>query len=161
MKYIKQFIYRILSYLLPRSAAAGLTRWLSRDFAEEVEGSATDLFVEALLAGMDVALWLCRDYRRNIIGFKARYVIESDRGGVAATADFDGKYMHVYRQALSSPTVRIRFKDAAALRSFLLSEDQDILESVLADQVEVEGNLNYVYKLGYMAKNLQLRMKLS
>jgi len=46
-------------------------------------------------------------------------------------------------------------------RSFLLSEDQDILESVLADQVEVEGNLNYVYKLGYMAKNLQLRMKLS
>jgi len=161
MKAIKQFIYRMLAYILPRSAAAMVARWLSRDFVQEVEGAATDLFVEALLGGMEAALWLCRDYRRNILGFKARYVIESDRGEVAATADFDGKHMHVHRSALSSPTVRIRFKNAAALRSFLLSEDQDILDSVLADQVEVEGNLNYVYKLGYMAKNLQLRMKLA
>jgi hypothetical protein len=54
--------------------------------------------------------------------------------------------------------VRVRFTDGAALRRFLFAEDQDILDSLLANEVELTGNLNYIYKFGFMARDLQRRL---
>jgi hypothetical protein len=44
------------------------------------------------------------------------------------------------------------------LRAFLLSKNQDILDSVLANTVEVDGNLNYIYKFGFMVRDLIRRL---
>ena len=55
-------------------------------------------------------------------------------------------------------TVTVTFKDSAAMRRFLFSKDQDILASLLANEVEVDGNLNYIYKLGFMARDLTRRL---
>jgi hypothetical protein len=44
------------------------------------------------------------------------------------------------------------------LRDFIFSRDQDILNSILANQVEVDGNLNYIYKFGFMARDLAKRV---
>ena len=62
---------------------------------------------------------------------------------------------------MPAPTVTITFKDSAAVRRFLLSKDQDILSSIMANEVEVDGNLNYVYKLGFMARDLTRRLGFS
>ena len=40
----------------------------------------------------------------------------------------------------------------------MFSRDQDILNSLLANDVEVDGNLNYVYKFGFMARDLGHRL---
>ena len=39
-----------------------------------------------------------------------------------------------------------------------MSPRQDILGSMLRHDVGTEGNLNYLYKFGFMAKQLQLMM---
>jgi hypothetical protein len=35
------------------------------------------------------------------------------------------------------------------------------MDSLLANEVEVEGNLNYIYKFGFMAKELLQRLGMS
>jgi hypothetical protein len=81
-------------------------------------------------------------------------------GKLAATARFDNGDMHVDTKAASDWTVRVKFTDAAALRRFLFATGQDILGSILDNDVELDGNVNYVYKLGFMARDLEHRLGL-
>lgn len=162
MSRLKKWILKVLSYLFSRRVSTWLARIFSRKWVDALQGKATDLFAEGLFRGLEVAAYLCRDFRNeNLRNFRARYVVVSDDGKVSVTADFDDGNVDVSTEALEDWTVRIRFKDAAAFRSFLLSDDQDVLNSILEDAVEVDGNLNYVYKLGYMAKDLELRLGLA
>ena len=84
----------------------------------------------------------------------------AEGGGVGATARFDGGRIHVDEEPAQDWTVRVRFANANALRSFLFSKDQDILNSVLRNEVEVDGNINYIYKFGFMARQLERRLGL-
>ncbi len=162
MKTIKHLVLKILSFLFSRKMANVAARFFCRKWVDGLRGKATDMFLEGLLFSMETASVLCRDFRkRNLTQFSARYVFESADGQVAASALFTPGKMEFSRDAVADPTVRVRFKDAQALRSFLFSDDQDVLNSVLEDAVEVIGNLNYVYKFGYMAKNLTLRLGIS
>jgi hypothetical protein len=54
--------------------------------------------------------------------------------------------------------VAVTFKDPAALRRFLFSRDQDVLARILANEIAVDGNLNYVYKFGFMVRDLVHRL---
>ena len=162
MKTLKRWFLRVLSFLFSRRVSNFFTRLLCRKWVRQIQGKATDLFLEGLLFSLETASHLCRDFRRrNLKNFSATYVFETADGQVAASALFDDGKMEVRRDAVADPTVRVRFKSAEALRSFLFSDDQDVLNSVLEDAVEVEGNLNYVYKFGYMAKNVTLRLGLA
>jgi hypothetical protein len=149
------------------AAALGPERWLLGVFQrkvqalkDELEGKLTDKFVELLLYGMELAFILFAGYRRNLRGFRAAYVLRTADQRVAASALFGGGGMTVRREAVAAPNATITFKDSASLLRFLFSRDQDILASVLANDVEVDGNLNYVYKLGYMARDLERRLGL-
>ena len=42
--------------------------------------------------------------------------------------------------------------------NFLLSANRDILRGLLNNEVLVTGNLNYMYKFGFMANHLQLEL---
>ncbi len=53
------------------------------------------------------------------------------------------------------------FRNPVALRDFLFSKNQDVLQSLLKNEVTVEGNLNYLYKFGFMAKDLMRRLGLA
>lgn len=124
----------------------------------QLEGEVTDDFLELLLHGMKLAFTLSGDYRQNLRGFRGAYVFRTADGTVAVSARFaDGK-MYVHTDALPEWDVKVTFETPQALWSFLLSKDQDILNSILRDEVTVEGNLNYVYKLGYMARELVQRL---
>lgn len=131
-----------------------------RKLRNELAGAATDKFLEALLAGMDVSFSLSPGYRKSIEGFTGSYVFETAEGLVAAACTFKDGEMEVHTQPVPEYNVRIVFKNPKALRDFLLSEDQEILSSVLRNEVEIEGNINYIYKFGFMAKDLKHRLHL-
>jgi ubiquinone biosynthesis protein UbiJ len=135
-----------------------LRSMLPGPLVRELEGEVTDHFLELLLQGMKLAFMLSGDYRENLRGFRGVYAFQTADGTVSVSARFaDGK-MHVDGEAAPDWDVKVTFENPQALWSFLLSKDQDILNSILRDEVEVEGNLNYVYKLGYMARELVQRL---
>lgn len=162
LRTLRRRVLRALSNLFSDRTADRLARLFSRRFAEQVRTRATDDFLEVLLRSMDIAFALNRSFRKaNLERFRARYVFATSDGKVGATACFEHGDMKVSDRAERDFTVRIRFKDAAALRRFLFAEDQDVLDSLLANEVELDGNLNYVYKFGFMARDLERRLGLA
>jgi hypothetical protein len=148
-----------LSIVFSDSLAKRTAKLLSRRFLEQVRTSATDEFLELLLRSMDLAFLLSRSYRMSHLrDFSAKYVFTTADSSVGATARFNRGAMHVDDAPAEDWTVRVRFTDGAALRRFLFAEDQDILDSLLANEVELTGNINYVYKFGFMARDLQRRL---
>ena len=124
-------LLRPIPYLFSDSTGKFLIKRWSKDLTEQIYGKVTDKFLELLLKGMDLAFYLSKGYRKNR----------------------DGD-MSVHEGAQDDWDARITFKNAAALRSFIFSKDQDILNSLLKNEVEVDGNLNYIYKFGFMARDL-------
>jgi hypothetical protein len=155
---LKRAFWAVVAVFGPQSWLAGVFRRKTRLLKDELEGEFTDRFVELLLYAMDMAFMLLASYQRNLRGFRAQYVFRTADGRVEASALFGGGKMSVRQRAVSSPNVTVTFKDPAALRRFLFSKDQDILSSILASDVEVDGNVNYVYKFGFMARELILRL---
>ena len=135
-----------------------ITKLSLRKLRKELVGKVTDTFLESLLNGMDLAFSLSKGYRRNIRDFEGRYLFRTADDIVAAAAIFKHGDMEVYREAIDDWDVRVTFKDADALNAFIFSRDQDILDSLLANDVEVDGNLNYIYKFGFMARDLGHRL---
>ena len=135
-------------------------------FQAQVEGSVTDAFLEILLRSMDTAFNLdsryriLRGYQRNIEGFRANYVFNTKDGRVAASASFRDGDMIVFNQGLGQWDVKVTFEDSKALRDFLFSENRDIVDSLLGNKVSLDGNLNYIYKFGFMARDLAHRVGL-
>ena len=66
--------------------------------------------------------------------------------------------MKVYVKQKNGWNVKVTFKDAPSLKQFLFSRNQDILDSLLTNTVEVDGNLNYLYKFGFMSRDLMRRL---
>jgi hypothetical protein len=155
---IKRTLLRLIPVLFSDWAGLWITRLWSRRLREEIGGIVTDKFLELLLRGLDLAFCLSKSYRRNLRDFAGRYLFQTADGLVAAAATFGKGEMHVHEEAIEDWDVRITFQDAAALRGYLFSRDQDILDSILANEVEVDGNLNYVYKFGFMARDLARRL---
>jgi hypothetical protein len=156
---LRRIYWRVLAWFKSEASLLDLVRHKAQALKNELEGKLTDKFVEVLFLSMQVAFILIGDYRRrNLRGFRGRYVLRTADNKVAASALFRWRRMKVKTFAVSEPTVTITFKDPAALRRFLFSKEQDILDSLLANEVEVDGNLNYVYKLGFMARDLTRRL---
>jgi hypothetical protein len=155
---LKRTFLNPLSYILPDSGGNFITRLFSKKLQEELLGKITDKFLEILLYGMDFAFCISKDFRKNIENFKGRYLFTTTDNLVAASAIFKDGNMTVYREGIADWDIKITFKNAFALRAFLFSQNQDILNSLLANEVEVDGNLNYIYKFGFMARDLGRRL---
>jgi hypothetical protein len=130
----------------------------SRRLADQLHGEVTNDFLELLLRGMAAAFLFSEDYRENIQGFTGTYVFRTADGRVDRSAVFRDGQMEIENAAPPACDVCISFKDAKALQRFLLAENQDILDSILANDVEVEGNLNYIYRFGFLVRDLQQRL---
>jgi len=124
-------------------------------FSECVRSEAAEGFIEVLLVAMQVAFLLSRSYRENIQNFEGRYQFASQDGQIAVAAIFKNGRMTVVERVIPRPDVTVVFRDSKTLFQFLLSPRQDILGAMLRHDLETDGNLNYIYKLGYMAKQLQ------
>ena len=131
------------------------TLW--EEFNEAIERGTGNLIL-ILLKLMGVVFWLAPEYRKNIDEFGGRYQFLSKDEEIKVSAVFcDGK-LTVKEDIIQNPHVTIIFRDAKSLLNFLFSPKPDILESLLNHNLQTKGNLNYVYKLGYMANHLRLMM---
>ncbi len=133
---------------------------LDLQWIKKIPGSElyADALLEILLHGMDIAFWMSRGYRRNIRNFAGRYLFRTQKDDVAASVLFDNGDMRVKKDAIQDWDVRVTFTAQAALMEFLFSENQDILNTLLKNKVTVEGNLNYIYRFGYLAKDLRKKI---
>lgn len=155
---LKSIALRPIPHIFSDRAGTTLAKWFSRSLAKQITAQVTDDFLELLLRGMDLSFCLSKGYRKNIEGFKGTYLFRTQHDEVVTTATFDGGNMRVHEKDVGHPDVQVTFKDPEALRSFLLSTDRDIINSVLENKVEVKGNLNYIYKLGFMVTDLAKRL---
>ncbi len=128
-----------------------------KKFLNSLESEFADDFLETLLDVMAVALRFPH-ISENIKGFDARYVFRAEDGSLAATAIFEGGRMRSEHEAIlePKPNIAITFKNSKALMGLLLAGHPDVLQSMLRQEVRLEGNLNYLYKFAYMAQHVKL-----
>lgn len=155
-------ILKTLLWPVPRlfsdDTAIAVVRRLLSGLPKELAGEVTDKFIELLLDGMDLAFRLSPDFRENLRDYRGRYLFRTADGAVAVSAAFQNGDMKVHKEAITDWNVMVTFKNAPALWSFLFSKNQDILDSLLKNEVEVDGNLNCIYKFGFMARELTSRL---
>jgi len=115
-------------------------------------------FIHTLLMPMQKILADHMEYHRNIADFTGRYQFCSKDGAVNIAVIFQNGVMKLKKKKIDDPDITITFRDVETLLKFILSPRQDILGAMLRHDIVTEGNLNYLYKLGYMGKQLQNMM---
>ena len=63
--------------------------------------------------------------------------------------------MRVRGHVIKNADVTVTFKDGEALTRFVFERDPDLIEAVLDQEIRTEGNLNYLFKFVYMARQLR------
>ena len=131
---------------------------LWENFRDAFSSKVAENFLETLLNLMKIVFVVNPDYRRNIENFKGRYQFLSKDERLKVGVVFGGGRMKVVDEKIERPDITIAFRDGKTLLDFIFSPRQDILGAMLRHDVETAGNLNYLYKFGFMAKQLQLMM---
>ncbi len=131
---------------------------LWKDFRNCFDSEAAEEFLQSLLTLMQIMFVVNHNYRRNIDKFSGRYQFRSEDGAVTVGVAFKNRRMKVVEGMIDNPHITVTFRDGRTLLNFIISPRQDILGSMLKHDVRTEGNLNYLYKFGFMAKQLQLMM---
>ena len=127
-------------------------------FLNALEDEAAETFLEMLLLFMKLKFMFDPSYRRNIENFKGRYQFRSRDGGITVLVEFDNEKMDIKETLSEDVDVTVIFKDGRSLMNFLLSQNRDVLRGLLNNEINVNGNLNYIYKFAFMANHLQLEL---
>ncbi len=133
---------------------------LKMNIETKAAGEVVDELLYFLLNAMSLLFILDKEFRKNISGFRATYVICSEDKTIDVSAVFkevtvlfrkqDG--MEVKDTIDENPTTMVKFKDGKTMVRFLLAENPDVLAGMLNNQLSVSGNLNYLFKFVYMIK---------
>jgi hypothetical protein len=137
-----------------------VARWSSGKLIKELDGAATDKFLELLLGGMDVAFCLIKDYRENIENFNCCYQFETRDGSVKSGAIFKNGEMKIQGEGIPFPDAKVTFEDPESFWKYILSKDQDLFDLILKNKIEIDGNMNLIFKFCFMAKELKQRLGL-
>jgi len=132
----------------------------TRKLKTAIESRALDGFLELLLGGMKLLLAVNPAFRKNIHNFNARYCFKSKDGVIAASAIFKNDRMIVQRNAIADTAITVVFDNGKTLWEFLFSGDPNVFDYILENRLSYSGNLNYLLKFGYMAKNIRLQFGL-
>ena len=127
-------------------------------FLNALEDEAAETFLEMLLLFMRLKFMFDPSYRRNIENFKGRYQFKSIDNKITVLVEFDNGKMDIKETLSEDVDVTVIFKDGRSLMNFLLSQNRDVLRGLLNNEINVNGNLNYIYKFAFMANHLQLEL---
>lgn len=120
-------------------------------------------FLRFFLWILSKAFELSEDFRENIKDFHAKYVFKTESGFVSEMVTFKNGAMELQSWSPDDhPNVTVIFKNADALRHYLydlLTEKQDLLQLILDNEVQLDGNWNYVHKFLFMINELIHRIK--
>jgi hypothetical protein len=122
-----------------------------------LEAEAAETFLELLLGAMKLSLLVDPDLSRSVAGFEARYRIATRDGSVCVGASFADGRLSIEGDPTWTPHAALVFRDTAALMAYFATTNPDLFSSLLNQDVFVEGNLNYVYRLAFLARHVQLR----
>jgi len=137
-----------------------VVRLWSRALGKEIGARLDDAALELLLRFMDLWCRLNVKYRsRHLKGFSGVYLFKTRDGLVAASFTFENDDMTVSGEAVEDWDVAVVFKNARALRSslkdILFKGRMDILDLMLKNEVEIQGNINLIFKFLYMVNDLR------
>jgi len=127
-------------------------------FLKSLEDETAEKFLEILLLFMRLKFMFAPSYRKNIENFKGRYQFRSRDNKITVLVEFDNGKMDIKETLSEDVDVTVIFKDGRSLMNFLLSRNKDILRGLLNNEINVTGNLNYIYKFAFMANHLQLEL---
>lgn len=133
-------------------------RKVAEEFMRGIEGEVAETIVEVLLSLMKLRFMVDPSYRKNIENFKGRYQLKDKDHELTVFVKFDNGKMDFKEKVTKDANVTCTFKDGKSLINFLLSKDRDILRGLLNNEITVTGNLNYMYKFGFMANHLLLEL---
>lgn len=136
----------------------GPQKQLWKSLEDCIASNVAEDFLQTLLTIMAFIFAFDSDYRKNIKKFDGRYQFNDVEGGITVSAVFKDGYMRVYEKNISDPHITVTFRNGRVLLNFLFSPQQDILGAMLRHDVQTNGNLNYLYRFGFLAKQLQLMM---
>ncbi len=129
--------------------------WLGRRFSRCLEDGVAEEFLELLLGFMSIMLVVDADFRRHAQGPEARYALRSADGAISIGATLRDGFLSVAEGPPRAPHATVIFRDGRSLMRSLLSAEPDLLGALLRQEVSFEGNLNYVYRLAFLARRLQ------
>ena len=131
----------------------------------QVKEEVTEEFLKALLQFFRISCCFDKYLRRSIENFKGQIEFRSENKGIRVVAEFRDGYLHPRElkpnEQLTPPAnASIVFKNPEAVQNFLLppggSEGRkDVLRSYLNNEIRLEGNLNYIYRFGFLATHVQ------
>ena len=127
-------------------------------FLNTLEDEAAETLLEKLLLFMKLKFMFDPSYRRNIENFKGRYQFKSRDNKITVLVELDNGKMDIKETLSEDVDVTVIFKDGRSLMNFLLSQNRDVLRGLLNNEINVNGNLNYIYKFAFMANHLQLEL---
>lgn len=153
-----RIILRPITWIVSDKRIEAMIEKRARKLKKQLTEKVTDDFLELLLKAMDVSFFLSKDYRKNIEDFDGGYLFKTSTGGVTVGAVFKNGNMKVRKKGIDDWDIKVEFTDANALNTFLFSKNQDILDSILNNTVKVEGNVNFLFKFGFMARDLGHRL---
>ncbi|MDI6792320.1 MAG: hypothetical protein QME81_05555 [bacterium] len=144
-------------------------RYLARRaFLKCLRDEVAEEFLEILLKLMSLSFCLDRNLRKNIEGFNGLIQFRSKDNEVRVLAEFKdnrlkAKELKPTEKLKATPNATVVFKNADALMNFLLPKGggdgrRDILRPILENEVALEGNFNYIFRFGFLANHLQLKL---
>jgi hypothetical protein len=130
-----------------------LETW-GQKFLHALENEAAEPVLLGLCFALKLKCAVDHDFRRNIDRFYGQYQFISKTGHLKVVLEFDHGQVR-FREGLGDkPNATIFFKDGASLVRFIIARKKDILQAMLRNELEAKGNLNYIFKLGFMANHL-------
>ena len=148
--------------VIPERAGGHVTRLTQRTLVKGMKGEVkvTDDFLDLLMMGMDLAFSVMKDYRKNIENFEGCYHFETREHNVKSGAIFKDGRMKVVPEGILFPDAKVRFEDFKSLWKYIFSKDQELLDLILENKIELEGNMNLLFKFCFMVKDLKQRLGL-
>jgi hypothetical protein len=147
-----------------------IQRRLARDkFLNQVKEEVTEEFLIILLHFLRFCCYLDEYLRRSIKDFKGQIEFRSENKEIRVLAEFKDGYLNPKElqpdeELIPPANASIVFKNPEAVKNFLLppggSEGRrDVLRALLNNEIRLEGNLNYIYRFGFLATHLQLHFQ--
>jgi hypothetical protein len=138
-------------------------------FLDQVKEEVTEEFLIILLRFLSLCCCLDKYLRDSIKEFNGSIEFRSANKRIRVLAEFrDGKLhpeeIEHGEPLVPPPNASVVFKNPEAVKNFLLPPGglagrRDVLRSYLNNEIKLEGNLNYIYRFGFLATHLQLHFQ--
>jgi hypothetical protein len=144
-----------------------IQRCLARKkFANQVKEEVTEEFLKILLQFLRFCSYLDEYLWQSIGTSKWKIELRSEDKDIRVLAEFENGHVKPRELEPDEPLIppanaSVVFKNPEAVKNFLLPPGgltgrRDVLRSYLNNEIRLEGNLNYIYRFGFLATHVQL-----